>query len=316
MGSERSVGLPAANAAVAVQWTIAFTKPRPLERFVRALRATGTDRRGVLGLESPQWAAMLAHQPVTRVRFGNEFCQRLLPSGRELQTALDAASASGLDLGLAFPMLTDEGLEEADVLLGMLPERTEVTVNDWGLMRRLARRFPALRPIAGRLLCKMLKEPRAPSAAYLELGGRGFMTPGLQRLLERFGVSRVEIDVPPFARSADLCAPRRRISVHVPHGFATTGRICCIGNLHRPMERKFATGHTCARECLVYWRELSDSREPGDAGMGIFQRGNTIFYRYTAAMVQALAAAVTAGSVDRIVISGDWNAAGSADLGS
>jgi len=210
-------------------------------------------------------------------------------------------------------MLTDEGMDEADLLLGLLPEGTEVTVNDWGLMRRLTRRFPQLRPVAGRLLCKMLKEPRAPSAAYMKLGGHGFMTPGFKKLLRRFGVSRLEIDLAPFARSADLCGPQGRVSVHAPFGFATTGRICRIGNLHRPMARKFATGHTCARECLTYWCELSARRGPDEARMRILQRGNTIFYRHTAAMSATLAAATAAGSVDRIIVSGDWNEADRTD---
>ncbi len=313
--SARGPGLRAVNRPATVRWAVSFTEPDRLVRFLTSLCAAGTDWPRLLGLDLPEWAPMPDHQRVSRIHFGNEFCERLLPSARELQAAFGATSASGLDFGLALPMLTDGGIEEADVLLAMLPEGTEVTVNDWGLMRRLTRRFPGLRPTAGRLLCRMLKEPRAPSAAFLELGGHGFMTAGLERLLERFGVGRLEIDVPPFARSTDLCAQRGRISVHTPFGFATTGRICRIGNLHRPMERKFATGHTCARECLRYWWELSARQEPDDASMRIFQRGNTIFYRHTAAMTQALAGAVAAGSIDRIVISGDCNAARRADLG-
>lgn len=314
-GSAWSFGVRAANDATAVQWAVSFTAAQPLVHFVTLLRDAGTDWSALFGLDSREWTPLLDHPRVARIHFGNEFCQRLLPSVRALRTALDTTALSGLEFGFVLPMLTDDGLEEADVLLGMLPGGTEVTVNDWGLMRRLERRFPGLRPTAGRLLCRMLKEPRAPSSAYLELGGHGFMTPGLHRLLDRLGVTRLEIDVPPFARSRDLCAPRGRISVHAPFGFATTGRICRIGNLHRPMERKFATGHTCARECLGYGCELSARQAPDDGKIRIFQRGNTIFYRHTAAMAQALAGAVMAGSIDRIVISGDWNAARSAGLG-
>jgi hypothetical protein len=314
-GSAWRFGLRAANDAVTVQWTLSFTEPESLVRCVRGLCDAATDWPGLFGLDCPEWASLLDRQRVARIHFGNEFCQRLLPSVRTLQTVLGATAASGLGFGLALPMLTDDSLEEADALLAMLPEGTEVTVNDWGSMRRLTRRFPGLRPTAGRLLCRMLKEPRAPSAAFLELGGHGFMTPGLESLLERFGVSRLEIDVPPFARGTDLHAQRGRISVHAPFGFATTGRICRIGNLHRPMARKFETGHICARECLTYWCELTARGDPHGGRMRLFQRGNTIFYRHTVTMTQALAEAVAAGSVDRVVISGDWNAAGRTDFG-
>lgn len=292
---------------------MSFTRPDSLVRFVKGLCTAEPEGLCLPGLGRTEPTPGPGGQRVSRIQFGNEFCQRLLPSVRALDTALGATAAAGLDFGFTLPMLTDDGVEEADALLGLLPEGTEVTVSDWGLMRRLTRRFPRLRPVAGRLLCKMLKEPRAPSAAYMKLGGHGFMTPGFEMLLGRFRVSRLEIDLPPFARGADLCGRLGRISVHAPFGFATTGRICRIGNLHRPMTRKFATGHSCARECLTYWCELSAGREPDQAGMGTFQRGNTIFYRHTAAMTATLAAAIAAGSVDRVIVSGDWNEADRAD---
>ncbi len=305
----------AAGGRAALEWAVSFTEAERLIRFAEGLRAADTDWPERLGLGGSGPGVLAGGRRPTRIHFGNEFCQRLLPSPAVLDSALGAAAASGLAFGFVLPVLTDAGLETADRLLQRLPEGTEVSVNDWGLMRRLSRRFPGLRPTAGRLLCRMLKEPRAPSAAYLQLGGRGFMTPGLERLLDRFGVERLEIDVPPFARGQDLYAPRGRLSVHAPFGFVTTGRICRIGNLHRPMEHKFAAGHTCARECLAYWCELTPGRGPDEAKMSIFQRGNTIFYRHTTAMDEALAGAIAAGSIDRLVISGDWHADRRAPLG-
>ena len=301
-------GPAAAGGPAAIEWAVSFTEVERLVGFAEERAAAGSDWPERLGLEWTGRSALPGGRRLPRIHFGNEFCQRLLPSPTVLETVLGAVGASGLGFGLVLPVLTDEGLEKADRLLQRLPEGTEVSVNDWGLMRRLTRSFPRLRPTAGRLLCKMLKEPRAPSAAYLQLGGRGFMTPGLERLLERFGVDRLEIDVPPFARGQELSVPRGRLSVHAPFGFVTTGRICRIGNLHRPVEHKFAAGHTCARECLAYWCELSPGRGPDEAKMSIFQRGNTIFYRHTTAMNEALAAAMAAGSMDRLVISGDWHA--------
>ncbi len=298
----------AAGGPAALEWAVSFTETERLIRFAEGLGAAGSDWPERFGLGWTGQSMLPGGRRLMRIHFGNEFCQRLLPSPTVLETVLGAVGASGLGFGLVLPVLTDEGLEKADRLLQRLPEGTEVSVNDWGLMRRLTRSFPRLRPTAGRLLCKMLKEPRAPSAAYLQLGGRGFMTPGLERLLERFGVDRLEIDVPPFARGQELSVPRGRLSVHAPFGFVTTGRICRIGNLHRPVEHKFAAGHTCARECLAYWCELSPGRGPDEAKMSIFQRGNTIFYRHTTAMNEALAAAMAAGSMDRLVISGDWHA--------
>lgn len=303
-----------ATSLASAEIAVSFTGLDSLLRFVpRSAGAAGSDCLKFLGLEASELASIPLGR-VSRVHFGNEFCQRLLPSAKTLTAALAAVASCGLAFGLALPMLTDEGLERADALLALLPEGTEVTLNDWGLVRRLHRRFARLRPTAGRLLCRLLKEPRAPSAAYLELGGHGFMTPGFESLAARLGVGRVEMDVPPFASPSDISVTRGKLTVHVPFGFATTGRICRIGSLCRPMPRKFETGHVCARECLTYGTAAAEERGRTAERTGMFQRGNTLFYRHTAAMSAAVSGAITAGSVDRLVVSGDWHEARSTDI--
>lgn len=299
---------PATSEPLAsVEVAVSFTGLDSLTRFVaRSSQAAGSQWLKLLGLKEPEFAAIPLGR-VSRVHFGNEFCQRLLPSTKTLAAALATVSSCGIAFGLALPMLTDDGLERADALLALLPEGTEVTLNDWGLVRRLNTRFTHLKSTAGRLLCRLLKEPRAPSAAYLELGGHGFMTPGFESLVARLGVGRLEMDVPPFACSNDMSVSRGKLAVHVPFGFATTGRICRIGSLRRPMTRKFETGHVCARECLTYCTVVSEEGGRAVAGNGIFQRGNTLFYRHTAAMAAAVSDAITAGWVDRLVVSGDWH---------
>ena len=305
-----ATSVPLGSAEVAVS----FTELESLMRFVtRSSENTGSDWLKFLGVEAPEAAAVPVGR-VARVHFGNEFCQRLLPSVGALSEALESVASTGFAFGLVLPMLTDDGIERADALLALLPEGTEVALNDWGMVRRLNLRFPRLQSTAGRLLCRMLKEPRAPSAAYLELGGHGFMTPGFEKLVARLGVGRVEMDVPPFASSDDMRVSRGKLTVHVPFGFATTGRICRIGSLCRPMGRKFQTGHVCARECLTYGTVMAATGGRTGAQTGIFQRGNTLFYRHTAEMAVALCGAIAAGSVDRLVVSGDWHEARSADL--
>jgi len=314
--SSRNETIADASAAAAadLELAIAFTDPDRLDRFISAICADPSgERPAKIGLAGAGLGA-LGTWRVSRVHFGNEFCERLLPSRAEFESVIKLISAAGVGFSLVAPMLTDDGLDAAQQLLEALPDDSEVVANDWGLMRRVRRRFPRLRLSAGRLLCRMLKEPRAPSAQYMELGGHGFMNPGFEGLLRRFGVSRLEIDVPPFATVEDLRAPGHRVSVHVPFGFTTVGRICRIGSLHQPPARKFATGHNCARECLSYVTAMESPREPRGSDLRVFQRGNTIFYRHTTAMSAVVADAIGAGMVDRVIVSGDWNEAGSANL--
>jgi hypothetical protein len=303
-----------AQAMVAPEAAVAFTGADRLARFVSAIAADPVaDWPRLLGLGDGQLDFVGARR-VSRIHFGNEFCERLLPSRAAVESALELVTGAALGFSLAMPMLTDDGIEAAEALLAALPDGSEVVVNDWGLMRRVRRHFPGLVASAGRLLCRMLKEPRAPSASFMELGGHGFMSPGLEALLGRLGVSRLEIDLPPFARPEDLRAPNRLVSVHVPFGFSTTGRICRIGSLHQASARKFATGHRCARECLTYVTAMETPRAPRGSGTHLFQRGNTILYRHTLAMNTALADAIAARMVDRIVVSGDWNETRRPDL--
>jgi hypothetical protein len=299
-----------AGAVPAPEVAVAFADEDRLRRFVTAISADPSVHwpalidLGDAGLED-----LTGGRGVSRIYFGNEFCERLLPSQAVADSVAKLVNGAGLAFSLATPTLSDDGLDAMRALLASLPAGSEVSVNDWGLMRAVRRDFPGLRMSAGRLLCKMLKEPRAPSAEWMELGGHGFMSPGFEVLLARLNVDRVEIDLAPFVRIDDLRAPATAVSVYVPFGFATTGRICRIGSVHQPVARKFSAGHNCARECLTYLTEMEPQRETSSSEMRPFQRGNTVFYRHTPAMSAVLAGALAAGMADRIIVSGDWNEA-------
>ena len=78
---------------------------------------------------------------------------------------------------------------------------TEVVVNDWGVLG-LVRAHPSLTPVLGRLLTRMLRDPRlppdrleaeAPSTRALQQSS--VTSPPFQGLLRSFGVRRVELDI-------------------------------------------------------------------------------------------------------------------------
>ncbi len=165
---------------------------------------------------------------------------------------------------------------------------------------------PDLCPVAGRLLCKMVKDPRLPSAEWTRLYPHGIHSGPFGAVLTQLGVQRIEMDVPPFADINDFRSDHARVSVHAPYGFSVKGRACRIGSLGQPPEGKFASDQDCRRECLSYVGDLSR----GDAGTGdlrTFQRGNTLFYRHSPSMNSALAAALAEGWIDRLILNGDWN---------
>jgi len=245
----------------------------------------------------------VADLPVSHVHLGNEFCDRLLPEASLLQRHLDLP---GIHLALVTPTLSDTGLKTLGRILQLLPPGSEVIVNDWGALRLLRQEHTELIPVLGRLLCKMIKDPRQPGGNWSRLYPGGVTGGSFNTLLERWQVGRVELDVPPAATGADLGVPDTRVSLHLPYGYVFKGRMCRIGSMHLPPALKFTPGHSCRRECLQY---VETTRRP-QAVVGeppTFQRGNTLFYRYSEDMVSAALAAVEAGRVDRLIVQGDWH---------
>lgn len=241
---------------------------------------------------------------LSRLHYGNEFCEQLIPTRRELARVVALAGAAGLAVTLATPLVSDRGLDHIRRLLPLLPAGSEVVVNDLGVLR-LARAFAGLEPVAGRQLYKMVKDPRLPSARWARLNPPGAGTSALRELLARYGVRRLEMDVPPYARAADFPPDGLPLSVHAPYGYAVKGRVCRLGSLHHEDADKFAT-RPCRKECLTYACTLS--REAvGAHDLPTFMRGNTIFYRHNPEITRTLWELVERGAVDRIVIAGDWN---------
>lgn len=285
---------------------LALVQAKALERLLENGPPRVADCAGMLGWPAPPLPNGVDGQTVARIHLGSEFCETLLPSEPQLGQALGLAEAAGLGFALLTPALSDSGLAALAALLPRLTRGTEVVANDWGTLRMLRDTRPDLIPVAGRLLCKMVKDPRLPSAEWARLYPHGVHSGPFGSVLAMMGISRIEMDVPPFADAGDFRSETARVSVHAPYGFSVKGRACRIGSLGQPPGGKFTSGQECRKECLVYVGGLSR----GDAGAGdlpTFQRGNTVFYRHSPSMISALSEALAEGWIDRLVLNGDWN---------
>lgn len=249
----------------------------------------------------------LADRPLDRIHFGNEFCERLLPLSSQLERVVAWSSDRGLAVTLLTPMLADRGIEQLPRLFEQLPPGSEVVVNDWGVLRLLRERFPRLRPVAGRQMGKMIKDPRLPSAEWASAIPPGMQSSLYPKLMRRFGIESVESDIRPFAEPADLRPNGLRLSVHLPYGYTLKGRICKPGSLSLEKQRKFMPGHSCQKECLVYFSRMQRTGCQSPHELSSFLRGNTIFYRYGEQQQRVLAEALQQGWVNRLVVAGDWN---------
>jgi len=249
----------------------------------------------------------VGQRPLSRLYFGNEFCERLLPRSSQVDQAVQWCRERGVPLTLLTPMLADKGIGQLPAVLQQLPEGSEVVVNDWGVLRLVRERFPGLRPVAGRQMCKMIKDPRLPSSEWAQAIPPGSQSSLFPRLMRRFGIDAVETDLRPFAENDDLQPNGLGLSVHFPYGYTLKGRICKPGSLGLEKRRKFTPGHSCQRECLDYFSRMQRTGYQSPHELPGFQRGNTIFYRYGETQEQVLAHALEQGWVGRLVLAGDWN---------
>lgn len=243
---------------------------------------------------------------IGRIHLGSEFCETLIPAAPQLRHARDLCEQHGLGLAVTASTLSDRGISALSPLLDLLPTGAELVVNDWGSARLARRERPDLGLSAGRLLCKMIKDPRLPSEEWGRLYPHGINSGSFAAVLEHLGIGRIEMDAPPFARPADFRAGSLRVGVHAGAGFSVKGRACRTGSLGQAPEDKFTSGQSCRRECLAYVDSLVRPAAGSDE-LHAFQRGNTLFYAHSPAMIAAVGEAVDEGWVDRLILMGDWN---------
>lgn len=228
----------------------------------------------------------------TRLYFGQEFCEKALPSQKELDQALALAERLGMKFTLVTPYVTEPGLEAVKGLLQHLMRvqpRAEVVANDWGVLQTLAEDCPTLTPVLGRLLNKLLRDPRMLTYLKKPEGEAlsRFRTCSLagapmQVLLDQYKVERIELDLPPQGLDDHLSDWGYRSSLYLPYGVIMTGRICLLHSWGLEDNQKFKPfSGGCDRKCRFYWLEMSDPSHQVKKSKDwvILQKGNTIFYR-------------------------------------
>ncbi|HRG71323.1 MAG TPA: hypothetical protein PLH95_06770 [Thauera aminoaromatica] len=291
--------LPATGVAIAV----AMVRPRALERLGADTPARAAFWSATLHDEA--LAAWLAPLRPTRLHVGSEFCERLLPEPAQLARTLAEASVAGLEVCLLTPVASPEVLRALDALFTLLPPGAEVVVNDWGVALRLRERHPLLQAVAGRILCRMLKDPRLGNPQYAPPAAHGFASPWTRRLLARLGIARVEIDLPLFASADSFAGVPLPLGVHLPFAFVAKGRMCRTAGLAREGPERFAARPFCHHECLGLAARTERTRDGTHDAWETLHVGNTVFCRHSAANLATLASAVAAGRVARLIVPGE-----------
>ncbi|MBS7640279.1 hypothetical protein KEJ12_01320 [Candidatus Bathyarchaeota archaeon] len=220
-----------------------------------------------------------------RIYFGQEFCERLLPSPEDLKRAIDFARENKLQFTLITPYVTNRGLRELRYLLDLIASETpqnEVVFNDYGVLRMLKRRYPELKPVMGRLLNKMKRDPRIlfiasmlPIDAIRYFRGLSIDNPIYRDFLIQNNITRIELDNVFQGFDINLSISGISASIYVPYAYVTTTRACLAINCDVYGMEDIVGIFPCKRECQKYTFYLKSSAMPTI----LIRKGNTIFVR-------------------------------------
>lgn len=262
--------------------------------------------------EVEEITAIVGQLAVTRVYFGQEFCSRLIPSVQQLVGAYSQVKKENLKFTFVTPYLTEQGLERLEILLqelSNLEQAAEVVVNDWGVMYLLTNKFPQLNPIAGRLLGKGWRDPRMPQnpdqgAHDAIFRSCAFFNPFMRTLLDSMSVSRVEIDNPLQDFDPGMARWGYNVSLYVPYGCISSGRICLLGSWGLDKKDKFTAHGKCSKQCRFYQLEMEDTSGQVRHSLEwkIVQRGNTVFYHQTGRLLKKGITDAAKYGINRLVI--------------
>lgn len=280
---------------------ITAVNPPPLG-WVRADASTRM-RHWLDIVEDAPLAHWLARFEPTHLYLGSEFCEHLLPSAHTLRRGLARTVEAGLRLALLTPVASSQVVRKLAELLPILPEHAEVVVNDWGVAAMLAETHAGLRPIAGRILCRMIKDPRLSGAQWAPQCAPTVDSGPRHALLERLGLTRIELDMPMFADLDTFSDLPYAKGVHLPYAYVAKGRMCRPGSMSLRGSERFAVGRTCRKECLNLSAVVE--RPGADDPHATFQLGNTVFSRHTDDMLRTLMTAADHGAIERLIVPGE-----------
>ena len=231
-----------------------------------------------------QTLARIDKLPFSRIYFGAEFCERLIPRTEDLKMVIDFCEKNDMGLTLLTPFVTDMGMEKLKKLFRLLEKLDvkglEIVFNDWGVFRFIKRKYRFNLSI-GRLLTKQKKDP-----SFIEdVIDKNFLnldedtriiikecsidaSPLLTSFILKNGISRIELDNVYQGIEVEFNIKK---SLYYPFVPVTTTRFCKATSY--ALKQSYIRGkNPCNKECLgsVYSYTINNVR--------LFLKGNTQFY--------------------------------------
>jgi len=197
-------------------------------------------------ISDPMNLRFIKSRDYERMYFGQEFCEFLIPTQGQLGAILNFANKQNLKFTFVTPHSNDKAISKLKPLLAMLPQKTEVVFNDWGVFELI--RDTRLVPVHGRLLCTIKKDPRIdPKSDFKEYFKTHNIQQPYQQHLLNLGIQRIELDN--VKQGYDLVLqPPLRSSLYYPFVQTSVTRKCIFANRAQP-QQKAQVVSKCNFEC-------------------------------------------------------------------
>ncbi|MGV8124062.1 MAG: hypothetical protein AB2L14_30290 [Candidatus Xenobiia bacterium LiM19] len=236
-------------------------------------------------MEKAVFIAKKEHIPLikndfTRIYFGQEFCERLIPSKEDLEEVLRFARDGGLAFTLVTPFLTEQYLhrwmETAKKVHERMPD-AEIVINDWGFLRLIRKELASHPCLLGRLLCKQKRGPqilrivdKVPPTMLDHFRRSTSDVPITREFLKTLGITRIELDNLLQGMERDNDIPG---SLYYPFGYITTTRLC-LSNSCTSRKESLRAIFPCKKEC----QHISFTLTHKDMPVPVYLAGNAQFY--------------------------------------
>lgn len=243
-----------------------------------------------------------------RIYYGNEFCERLIPSLRDLKEILNYVQGKKIDFSFVTPYVTDTGLEKLKLLFELLKALgigCEIIINDWGVLNLINRKYLDFQPVLGRLLTKQKRGPRLirlltrqvrprfvvnlenPSQRHIVIqralplgldyyykGSNAASVPVVHKFLISQRIKRIELDNLAQGMQLELAKSKISASVYTPYVYITTTFFCPTAGCDQK-KKSMLKIKSCKRQCQKYIFKLKHTTMP----KVIYLKGNTQFYK-------------------------------------
>lgn len=224
---------------------------------------------------------------VERLYVGSNFCSQyfLRQPRRVWRESFELCRREGIPATLVVPVFSQKDLEAGCDRIDRLVHAygdliDEITVNDVGMLARCVHRYG--RPVnVGRLFSKAPRDPRY--AELLDVRHVVDIPPLITEVFRRGEVRGVEVD--PTHAALDLAPltalmPQVQVGVHVPYCYLTTGAVCELASLRRPLCEKFRPNAPCSLECA---RCAVGYALP--SGVRLLKQGRTVYFANPACLI-------------------------------